>query len=737
MNLKATDQNTDNKIQIGDTFSGKPSRLDIMKDESSVVIRKTRAQTIWDAFAREMTPVATKILSVINPESVSVDPVVRTYPRDSVSLASKSLQNRSETSWGFNQQLDFIIRILQDGLFCLNPELTKQITEQVESLIPIESESPSKELVSKRFSHLCNLLQNNSPFKLSDQTYDKIEQIIPDQFAYDDNNVDDKGDRRRLYKLSRILFFLRSYQNYGENSESFTKFFDNEVNRVLLGLEKPIDYSPSTQSEHEELFTRLNKHFDNTLIERFLDRAIKRFCPRSADQISFHKKSAIVNLNKAHSAESEQNFVQDNRHRPQLLKLAEELRNGHYSLVGGRDYTRMRFPEAILKRIALGSIKAVIVDGTLEEALDYVRNNYLDGAKDILQFQVCGQYGDFSKVYFRYQKGDKIEQLFLIAQPGESRVLSNAAALLNYAGKKDAQGKLLPEPAFIQVENIDCVYNKNSINDRVRDEIRFILDAITEEASILGKEELGLKTVLVPATSADTIIQTLNNLGYVEQWTDLPRQDTTGRVSVVVLQDPITSQRTRIILPSVGGSGLYGNTAGVFVSEYLKIISDYPDLHLSNDIKFFATAGAITSDALQPHEGQLYSPEGDFISYDFTQKTSSSRLKFNLPPIYKYNNHGWAPCPAVETSALFEYIQNNKETPLGLIDVEGLFIAKAVQTLGTFTPIYYVSDLIRPKSAGFDRHKPDFDSYAYGCRAGMAIRLSNAQARALVSYIFL
>ena len=737
MSLKTTNQILKGYHPINGTFSGEPTRLEIMKDESSVVIRKTRAQTIWDAFAREMTPVATKILSIINPESVSVEPAERTYPRGGVSLASASLKNRSETSWGFNQQLDFVIRILQDGLYCLQPELTKKLTEQVESQIPVGSESPAKDLVSKRFSLLCKLLQENSPFKLSEQTYDKIDQIIPEQFAYDDNNVDDKGDRRRLYKLSRILFFLRSYQNYGETSDSFAKFFNTEVDRVLSGLEKSNNFSPTTQSEHEELFTRLNKHFDNTLIERFLDRAIKRFCPRSADQIAFHKKTLVVNSTNPIRPLPEQDLIKDDRHLGQLQKLAKELRDGHYSLVGGRDYTRMRIPEAILKRIALGSIKAVIVDGTLDEAHDYIRKNYLDGAKDLLQFQVCGQYGDFSKVYYRYQKGDKIEQLFLIAQPGESRVLSNAAALLNYAGKKDAQGKLLPNPAYIQVENIECVYNKNSINDRVRDEIRYTLDCISEEASILGKQELSLETVLMPATSADTIIQTLSNLGYVEQWTDLPKQDTTGRVSVVVLKDPISSERRRVIIPSVGGSGLYGNTAGVFVTEYLKIISAYPKLHLSKDIKFFATAGAITSDNFQPHEGQLCSPEGDFISYDFTLKSSANKLDFNLPPIKKYNNHGWASCPAVETSALFEYLKDNKETPLGLIDVEGLFIAQAVKDLGTFTPVYYVSDLIRPKSAAFDRHKPDFDSYAYGCRAGMAIRLSNAQARALVSYIFI
>lgn len=722
----------------------------------NITIRKIRAQTLWDAFAREMTPFATEALQIINPNSqiiTNIHPIMFEY---GVSSTSTSISHSDNQIWGYNQQIDYILRLLQDGLYCLNKSLIKNISLEIANQFTCKTTNTSaiyQTFIEKVFY--------NSPFIMSEEIYKKIDQLIPDQFAFDDpdnKEQDNKGDKKRLYKLCRIAFFLLFYrrhyiENPGENLESYQKWFQpefiNGINCVLEGQKKTSSYSPSTLEEKEVLFIAINKYFDHHIIEPNFQDALNQICPKVAKQIYFKKNRTGYDSKKLHTLKNLTSFyIEDNRHKDFLDRLQEELKDGAYSLVGGRDYARMRFPEAILKQMALGQVNALIFDGTKEEALEYIYSVIIPNATEVLEFQVCGQYGDFAKIFLKYLLPDNTtSQLFIVAQRGESRVLSNAAALLLYSAKKNERGKRLIIPSRISSKNIRCIYRVEALNSIIKEEAKDILEFIQDEIDTFGSEKI--KTIIMPMTSADTIIQSLEQSGFVDNWINL-KGETIGSTSIVTLKDQNQS-KIRIIAQSVGGSGLYGNTAGIFIEELLKLANEFPDVMLSFDIRFFATAGAIASKEFHPMEGDLCSPTESFIGIDFNFSVSVPKLDLSisedLKVIYMYKNHGWAACPAIETSELFLLQDKNKNSIISMIDVEGLEIAKAVNNfnckntsnnLATFTPVYFTSDLIKNRKDQLrDPFKPDFDSYAFGSRVGMAIRLSPDKIKALKAYLFL
>jgi hypothetical protein len=698
-------------------------------DSINQVIRKVRAQTLLDGMARELTPLISKALSILNPEKDDY------YPDDSIksfgSLAIGTNLNNFEITknekWGYSRQLDYFIGVCQAGLYCLEPKKIEQLAlEAKDKTNPISTFS--------------RLLSEHAPFVLSDENRRVIERLIPDSLAHYQDEPTTNSDQKRFFKLARIIFLIEAF--HFRNTQDgisiqirFNKTFLELINRFLAESNLPLDYTPKSKNEEEEFFTSLNRYMDSKVIEPDYLPTVRSFLPNASRLIDFRILSS--NVCSLHSID---HLEKDDRHLTILEQLDQEITHGASSLVGGRDYTRFRFAESILKRAAFGLIPIVIVDGTKHEAEALVIQKYLSNASEILAIDTCGQYGDFSKTLYKFtdSSGEK-RLIFCIAQAGEYRVLSNSTALLLYGPKKDINGQTIKKNTRIPISAIHSYYRTTPINSIIGSEIKKALEAATlsRPASITSIK----KVIALPATSAETILSGLQNRGLIldKTMTTFP---TLGKTFAAWIENPQDKQVYQLLIPSVGGAGLYGDTAGIFVEEFLKLANKKSPIPLCKTIKFLATAGAIKTPGFEIGEGDLVTPTGKFVAYNL-----GSQIRVPLkPPINKaiiqYADHGWAPCPAIETDIGFKSLLADTNVHLGMIDVEGLPIASAIQEHNlhaihepaTFSPIYIVSDVIDPNRA-IPKNGHDYHSYAFGCRAGMALHLTTVQLHALADWI--
>ena len=716
-------------------------------DLMNQIIRKVRAQTVFDGMARELTPYVTEALALFNPSKEEISPSTRIMATGS--LAEGTNLNRidleNEPQWNFNRQVDYIIGIVQSGLYCVKPERIKELTAQAIAEVPQESEN----LITERFTKFVELLCAYSPFQISQENLELIDRIIPEEFSYDADQQTTNSDRRRILRIARILFLINADEAgttmpRADLAEFFNKNFSNVIEAALLYEEKdPATFSPKSKEEETAFFIALNRFIDETIIENFFMQAIKKFLPRASKLIDFRE------IKVSDTGSSSDDFIEDHRHQTVLQQLEHELEQGAKSQVGGRDYARFRFPESIMKRAALGLIEVAVIDGTKDEAERIVIENFLKDGGKILAVDVCGQYGDFSKTLYKHETaaGEK-KMLFVIAQRGEDRVLSNAAALLLYTPKKDLDGNSPLGRTRIPLESLHLFYRKKPLNEEIGSEIDTLLDDMEkskdDDHHFFGPIE---KTVAMPATSMATILQGLEELEKIDKCAYILLKKeyilpTLGRTFVVIVRDPKTGQLTRVLIPAVGGAGLYGDTAGIFVEEYLKRVHKREHLKLSKSIKFFGAAGAIKTEHYDLKEAQLATPTGAFIAYNKSTEIKIPRRPIKIDGIRTYWDHSRAPCPAIETDIGLQSLLSDRTLKVGMIDVESLPIALAIsqhnqhfsQDPSWFNPVYYVSDNIDPHRP-IPEHGHDYDSYAYGCRIGMALHLSDEQLRSLVSYI--
>ena len=700
----------------------------IESDRHSQIIRKVRAQTLLDGMARELIPFVTKALSIINPnkDDIFFQPAMLATGALAVGTNLNNFDQDSKEPWSFNRQVDYLIGICQSGLYVLNPK----------SILEIAHQSVSS-AAQPAFNSLVQTLCRQAPFSISAENQALIEKLVPHHLAHYEDEATSNNDQIRFFKLARIIFLLFAYEvkdiepyDPKHGIAEFNKKFPILVKNGLTHFGFAEDFSPNNKSEETDGFIAINRFMDENFIEPRYEAAIRKFLGRASKEINFRQVS-LKTVDKT----VQQHFIKDGRHHALLDELATELSNGSQSIVGGRDYPRFRFAESILKRIVLGIIPVVIIDGTKSEAESLMKAKYFDDAESVLAIDTCGQYGDFTKTLYQItdKKGDK-RFIFCIAQPGELRVLSNAAALLLYSPKKTEAGQNLATIPRIVAEDITCYYRATPLNTIISKEIDELLN--------ISVDHPFSKTVVMPATSAATILIELEEQGLILSKIERTLS-TCGRSFIVLIKNPESNLISRVLIPSVGGAGLYGDTAATFVEEYLKkTVTDDGQHKLSTDIKFFATAGAIRSEAFRFNEGDLVTPTRNFIAYDKSSKLQVPNVSLNDPQIATYQDHGWAPCPAVETNRGLETLIADSESSISMIDVEGLPIAAAVQKhnlhasneMATFTPIYVVSDTIDAKRP-IPVNKHDYNSYAYGCRVGMALHLTAEQSRAIARYL--
>jgi len=698
-------------------------------DLNNQIVRKVRAQTLFDGMARELTPLISKALSIINPNKNEYHPDESIRATGSLVIGTNlnNFEIKPSEPWGFARQLDYFIGLCQSGLYCLEPKKILELARQAHHQ-------------SDPISTFAKLLCEHAPFQLSAENKALIERLIPEEFAHYPDEPTTNSDQKRFFKLARILYLIESYELPKDSTtetiaSAFNATFPKLIDTFLEQAQYPADFTPRTKQEEEAFFITLNRYMDAQYIESHFLPAVRRFMPHAARLLDFR----VIDRSQTQTLSTD-HLEEDDRHLSILKKLSDELKQGASSLVGGRDYTRFRFAESILKRAAYGHIPIAIVDGTKEEAESLILNTTLKDATEILAIDICGQYGDFSKTLYKYtdSTGEK-KLLFTIAQPGEYRVLSNASALLLYGPKKDQDGFSNKAPKHISAESISCFYRTTSINTIIRDEVK---DALNYAEETKPQHINSVDTILtLPATSASTILEGLKEAGLILD-SSMIQLPTLGKTYSAWVYDKQKNRTIQLLIPSVGGSGLYGDTAGVFVAEYLRLAAKDKKGIFSKCIKFLATAGKIKTLGFDAKEGDLVMPTGKFVAYNLSSQIEIPLRKHDALAITKYIDHAWAPCPAIETNHGFQVLLGQQQLKLGMIDVEGLPIASAIQEYNLhhpdksaeFSPIYIVSDTIDP-----DRFIPknghDYSSYAFGCRAGMALHLSQEQLEALYHWV--
>jgi hypothetical protein len=407
----------------------------------------------------------------------------------------------------------------------------------------------------------------------------------------------------------------------------------------------------------------------------------------------------------------------------ELSDLQERLSNGDISAVGGSAYPRQRFPRVTLNQLAYDQIPVSVFDGNYDKGLADLRTAYGRHPVDpsLLQMATAvkleGIYGQFDKSWMFFRDG---ASALLISHTGEGRQLSNASALKLFETRN---GTTIP------LENIRLARDVVPIGERVKIAVDQMLEAENEKTR--GEMILG-ETILRP----ESIPTQVHLLQHPEMFHNILGSE--GNFELTSITDP-TLQRvymgywrkpdgeiTRLILPTVGSRGLYGDTAGSFVEAVMD--SDKLDRVLRHCF-FHATAGGFSGtenlEAFQQlglrglpddmHSGALIMPHGsisdsqgeynfkNLLQYaaesgDETVAAEARRISEKLAALrlYHTDKHYCVGAPALETAGLIEEIIASGHAS---IDVESGPVIRALHNIQlksgkpvTFTPIYLYSD---------------------------------------------
>jgi hypothetical protein len=416
----------------------------------------------------------------------------------------------------------------------------------------------------------------------------------------------------------------------------------------------------------------------------------------------------------------QQSLPRDHDNYQKLEELRSRLDQGEQSAIGGRDYPIMRFPEEVLQAAVRGDVHTVVYNGSHENALAYVQARYGNGSEGrVMGLQ--GLDGSGPRTVVTFEDGT---QFLIVVGAGESRQLHNAGGLLLYT---DQEGNRIP------ADRLELAGDGVDIAPTLRGDLESAVAQQSTPPAELGfqGDPSSIPTQLVVIQNPDHLAKALGDRAV---WVDPPKGALLPFRMAYVRDSE--GNLTRVILPKVGGNGLYGDTAGKFVQAFFQA-----DLGPRNgDVIFNGTAGgfANTHDRQDFRDNDIQGlgdvrPGGVIMPQSTISQAGSEAMQMRTllhelgfgtdadmtPEQLRQalqqaeanltDHHVAVKAPAVETYHLIDELvaQGNAS-----IDVEGASIMAAIARLradgadATFTPVYTHSD--DPRASQHDH----FDSLA-------------------------
>lgn len=388
--------------------------------------------------------------------------------------------------------------------------------------------------------------------------------------------------------------------------------------------------------------------------------------------------------------------------RQRLDELGARLAAGERSAVGVA-YATQTFPEEILGDVARGELKVVAFDGSRDNGVRYIRDTYgisEGGVRSSCRLMgLQGIYGSYPRTLVTLDDG---QQFLLLSGYGASRQLNNAATPMLYT---------TPEGQRVQPGAIDLATDGTDFRAAVRQDL---LEAL---AADWGDRPGALDDVPTRLMILQNPAHLEHLLGDALRWGTPPESPLVP--FLLAYRTHPDGHEERVIIPKVGGGGLYGDTAGQFIEAF------YGSglARLSPDVIFNGAAGGFAGTAgTAPFAGRRGLPEvepgGVFMPTEQVEQYGDGRGPQPIPGLLPADPAAWPPAlvaareaagvhltskhvaiaaPAVET---FPLIHGLVAEGHASIDVEAAAIMEAARKLGkTCTVVYTHSDDPRASEA--------------------------------------
>jgi CRP-like cAMP-binding protein len=287
-----------------------------------------------------------------------------------------------------------------------------------------------------------------------------------------------------------------------------------------------------------EVFSAIDDVF-----ERVMDAGLHRGSARTLDELtSVRFQKVRADLSAAGGAG--QSSPDDHPNYTALGELRRRLARGEQSAIGGVDYALQRFPRVLLDRIVDGEIPVIAFDGPQDAGIAYGIEQLADAARqygvrpECMTTEVQGLDGSGGRTLITARESGR--QVLVLAGHGESRQRHNAGSIVMY----QRSGRRVPE-ANLRLASAGVPYI-----DRIRADIQRALAGETLPTQLLilqNPKEFAAGFMGAGGQSAE--LRAVS--GLFDMW-----------IGYAHTPDGI---RRRFILPKVGGRGLYGDTAGLFV----------------------------------------------------------------------------------------------------------------------------------------------------------------------------
>lgn len=391
-----------------------------------------------------------------------------------------------------------------------------------------------------------------------------------------------------------------------------------------------------------------------------------------------------------------QRLPDDHPVRAQLADLRTRLDAGERSAVGVA-YCTQTFPAEILERVAAGDIHVLGYDGAHDHGVDYIRSRHgttPDGTRlgaRIMGLQ--GIYGSFPRSLVTLDDG---QQFLLVTGFGASRQLNNVATLLLY---EDEEGRRLP------ANQISLATDHADLTGTLRGDIT---QAIRADWKGPGEPD-----------AIPTRLMILQNPQHLEQllqddlrWGEPP---TNPMLPFFIAYRTFgDGTEERLVVPKVGGGGVYGDTAGFFIEAFFTTGFD----KLVDDVIFNGAAGGFSSTIERPEFETRdrrglpdVEPGGLIVPTYAVEQYGDGRGPLPIPGMLPADIDAWPPemravadashvaftgqhvavmAPAIET---FGMIRDLVASGHASIDVEAGAVMETCRRLGkTVTVVYTHSD---------------------------------------------